>query len=109
QRTLEGRIRDAVRLVQLVREVVDRRLVRIHGDRPAAFGNVLGDGRIEPRFEGEAAVRVPLVLGSPEASRDDDRELVELRRQRAAEADLLAEALHPIADARTAQPYVEGP
>src|SRR6185503_5974132 len=81
--------------------------VRAHARGPAAFGEGFRNRRIETRFERELAVRMPFVLRFPEARGHDDRHLVQLRRQTAAEADLLAERLHVIAHAGAPQPHVE--
>src|SRR5687768_4035076 len=52
-------------------------------------------------------MRLPFVMRAPVTRGDDDRELVQLRRNRASKADRCAEALDDVADLGTAQENVE--
>src|SRR2546426_12578371 len=87
ERRLVGGIAHELLLVQLGAEVVDRSLVVLHGRRAAPLREIRRDARRQTRLQRERVMRVPLVLRAPVARRDEDRELVQARRQRAVEAD----------------------
>src|SRR5882762_10228013 len=93
--------------VQLGAEVVHGSLVVLHGRRAAPLREVRRDARRKTRLQRERVMRVPLVLRAPVARRDEDREFVQARRQRAVEADVLAHPLRAVGELRAAQQRVE--
>src|SRR5262249_27833673 len=97
----------ATRAVQFGGDVVDQLLVGGHTCGLATLRDGVDDGRIEAGFDREPSVGMPLVLRAPLAGGDADRQLVQLGRDRAAEADRLAELLDDVADVRRTQPDVE--
>src|SRR6267142_2998430 len=106
---LKGRVRDLACREQLGDEVVDDRLVLRHAGGTRAGGDGVGDGGLQPGFEGQAAMRVELVLRGPLAASHDDRQLVEARRYRAAEPHERPDPLDEVAQLRAPQERIERP
>src|SRR6266446_2681649 len=104
---LVGGVAHELLFVQLGAEVVDGRLVVLHGRRAAPLRKIRSDPRRKTCLLRERVMRVPLVLRAPVARRDEDRELVQARRQRAVEADVLAHPLRAVGELRAAQQRVE--
>src|SRR6267143_1228938 len=106
---LVGGVAHEFLFVQLGAEVVDGSLVVLHGRRAAPLREIRCDARRETCLQRERVMRVPLVLRAPVARRDEDREFVQARRQRAVEADVLAHPLRAVGELRAAQQRVERP
>src|SRR6266446_965136 len=104
---LVGGVAHELLFVQLGAEVVDGCLVVLHGRRAAPLRKIRSDARRKTRLQRERVMRVPLVLRAPVARRDEDREFVQARRQRAVEADVLAHLLRAVGELRAAQQRVE--
>src|SRR5581483_1945878 len=84
ERRLVRVVADFLLLVQLLAEVVDDDLLGLHAERALALRERGDRRRLDARLRRVLRVRVPLVLRAPVARGDEDRELVERRRQRAA-------------------------
>src|SRR2546425_8167775 len=107
ERRLVGGVAHELLFVQLGAEVVDGSLVVLHGRRAAPLRKIRRDAWRKTCFQRQRVTRVPLVLRAPVARRDEDREFVQARRQRAVEADVLAHPLHAVSELRAAQQRVE--
>src|SRR6202165_2857509 len=102
-----GGVAHELPFVQLGAEVVDGSLVVLHGRRAAPLRKVRRNAWRKACLQRQRVMRVPLVLRAPVARRDENREFVQARRQRAVEADVLAHPLHAVSELRAAQPCVE--
>ncbi len=92
----ESGVAHALRFMQFAAEIVHRGLLARHALGAPPLRDGLGDARIEPRLHRHPVVREPLVLRGPVARGDEDREFVQPRRQRTAEADVLADLLRAV-------------
>jgi hypothetical protein len=90
-------------------ELINRRFVVAHGGWTLAERKLVGDLRAQVRLHGERIVCVPFVLRGPFARGDQDRELVEARRQRGFVANVFADVLQTVAEIRATHPRIEGP
>jgi hypothetical protein len=76
---------------QFLDEIVQARLIFRHLHRAAAFRDSFGDLGIQPAFDCERLMRVPLVVLTPSTGGHKYDELTQSGRQRAVEAQVVTQ------------------